>query len=335
MDIYPLRSPIYRDATAPSTGSPVTCRLTISIDSTLRYTIEKPCTANEIVYFEIAELIRDYLQVPRLWEIGGFINQAVGQVEVSSIIIFLNSSDTQVGSTDSYSFNCFEGYSQWDEGANTQIPKGATNAFLLSKINNAYEMWAPASTSIKIMATDTSDDMVAISNITSGTSDSTYTYRSSTLNINVVDCNKYTPTLVYFINKMGGIQPLWFFTKLVETVSVKGESYQRNIIDLTTGTPTYFAPKFAGYPSYPHQVQTYNKNGKTSFKLSSGYYPERANTYFEELLMSEYVWIVLGSEAIPVTIKTSNMVYKTSLNDKLIEYSFEFTTAFDYINNVR
>lgn len=335
MDIYPLRSPIYRNATAPSTGSPVTCRLTITIDGTLRYTIEKSCTANEIVYFEIAELIRDYLQVPRIWEISGNINLAVGQAEVNSIIIFLNSSGTQVGSTSSYSFNCFEGYSEWNDGANTQIPKGATNAFLLSKLNGNYEIWAPPSTSIKLMATDTSDDMQAITNIASGTTDSTYTYRSSTLNINVVDCSKYTPTEVYFINKMGAIQPLWFFTKLVETVSVKGESYQRNIIDLTSGSPTYFTPEFAGYPSYPHQIKSYNKNGKTSYKLSSGYYPERANTYFEELLISEYVWIVLGSTVIPVKIKTSNMVYKTSLNDKLIEYSFEFESAFDYINNVR
>jgi len=345
MDIYPLRSPLYVDATAPSTGTPVTCRLTINIDSTLRYTIEKPCTANDIVYFEIAELIRDYLQVPRVWKIASSVLTAVGQVEVTTIIIFLNASGTQVGATNSYSFNAFDGYSEWEDGANSKIPSGASSAFLLSRLsNNLYEMWAPPNSAINIMATDTSDDMIAISNAGSGTSDSTYIYRSSTLNINVVDCSKYRPTLVYFINKLGAIQPLWFFTKLVETVSAKGDTFQRNIIDLSGTTPTYFAPKFSSYPTYPHQVKTYNKNGQTSYKLSSGYYPERANTYFEELLMSEYVWIVLEipdhnglitRTVVPVTIKTSNMVYKTSLNDKLIEYSFEFTSAFDYINNVR
>ena len=335
MDIYPLRSPLYLDATAPSSGSPVTCRLTLTIDGTLRYTIEKSCTANEIVYFEVAELIRDYLVAPQVFKVVNAININAKQVEVASAIIFLKANGTQVGSTLSYSFNGFEGYSEWQDGANKQIPKGATSAILLSKINSAYEIWAPPSTDIKFMVTDTSDDMQVINNASSGTSDSTYTYRSSTLNINVVCDTRYTPTLVYFINKMGAIQPLWFFTKLIESVSVKGEKYQRNIIDLTTGTPSYFAPTVSNYPSYPHQVKSYNKNGKTSYKLSSGFYPERANTYFEELLMSEYIWIILGTTVIPVTIKTSNMVYKTSLNDRLIEYSFEFDSAFDYINNIR
>ena len=31
----------------------------------------------------------------------------------------------------------------------------------------------------------------------------------------------------------------------------------------------------------------------------------------------------------------SSMTHKTSLNDKLIEYTIEFEEAFDYINNVR
>lgn len=333
MDIRPLRSPIYVNGTAPANSA--TCQLKLTIDSTLRYTIEKTCTENDIVYFEISELCRDYLQEPQVWKIAGTVQLNLGQIEVLREIKFFNSSGTQVGTTSSDTFNAFDGYSEWEQGANTKIPNGASVAFLLSKINNAYEVWSPASTNIKIQATDTNDDMVTLTNVSSGTANSTYSYRSSTLNINVVDCSKYTPTLVYFINKMGAIQPLWFFTKIVETLNTKGEKFQRNIIDLTTATPTYFAPKVAGNPSYPHAVKTYNKNGKTKYKLSSGYYPERANTYFEELVLSEYVWIILGTDVIPVTIQTSNMIYKTSLNDRLIEYSFEFEAAFDYINNVR
>ena len=76
--------------------------------------------------------------------------------------------------------------------------------------------------------------------------------------------------------------------------------------------------------------------------MSSGYYPEEANAYFEELLLSEYVWITRPiveqpniEQTIPVVVKTSSMTYKTSLNDRLIEYTIDFEDAFDYINNVK
>ena len=76
--------------------------------------------------------------------------------------------------------------------------------------------------------------------------------------------------------------------------------------------------------------------------MSSGYYPEWAVEYFEQLLLSEYVWMKVyrrqnpASEiTIPVRVKTSSMQLKTSLNDKLIDYTIEFEDAFDYINNIR
>jgi hypothetical protein len=40
-------------------------------------------------------------------------------------------------------------------------------------------------------------------------------------------------------------------------------------------------------------------------------------------------------QTIPVLVKTSSMTFKTSLNDKLIEYTIDFEEAFDYIQNVR
>ena len=42
-----------------------------------------------------------------------------------------------------------------------------------------------------------------------------------------------------------------------------------------------------------------------------------------------------GVEVVPVMVASSDLTYKTSLNEKLIEYTIEFEDAFDYINNVR
>ena len=59
------------------------------------------------------------------------------------------------------------------------------------------------------------------------------------------------------------------------------------------------------------------------------------------MLLSNYIWMTRpsttgsGTEIVPVIATTSSMTYKTSLNDKLIEYTIEFQDAFDYINNVR
>ena len=62
---------------------------------------------------------------------------------------------------------------------------------------------------------------------------------------------------------------------------------------------------------------------------------------FEELLLSNYVWMTrpstsgAGEEVVPVMVASSDLTYKTSLNEKLVEYTIEFEDAFDYINNVR
>ena len=95
-------------------------------------------------------------------------------------------------------------------------------------------------------------------------------------------------------------------------------------------------------PVLPFENRTFNTQAKQTHTLSSGYYPEYANAYFEELLLSEYVWYTRpednqpnSDETIPVIVKTSSMIYKTSLNDRLIEYTIEFEDTFDYINNIR
>ena len=84
-----------------------------------------------------------------------------------------------------------------------------------------------------------------------------------------------------------------------------------------------------------------NTTAKQTFTLSSGYYPQGANNFFEELLLSEYVWYERPNKAtgtdevIPIKVKKSSIAFKTSVNDRLIEYTIDFEEAFDYINNIR
>ena len=104
-----------------------------------------------------------------------------------------------------------------------------------------------------------------------------------------------------------------------------------NTITYPSGGATY------SIQDAPNKV--FNTQAKQTHTFSSGYYPEFLNQQFEELLLSEFIWwstFKKGSGIIiPLKVKTSSVAFKTSVNDRLIEYTIEFEEAFDYINNIR
>ncbi len=136
---------------------------------------------------------------------------------------------------------------------------------------------------------------------------------------------KYEPKRITFVNRFGALQDMYFFKKFVEKMNVKRETYKRNIVS------------GGNYSQFKHQQQQFNTNAKKSFTLSSGYVSEEYNDVFQELLLSEYVWLAVDEkyDVVPINVKTSNITYKTSLNDRLVEYTIEFDYSFDTINNIR
>jgi hypothetical protein len=53
------------------------------------------------------------------------------------------------------------------------------------------------------------------------------------------------------------------------------------------------------------------------------------------MLLSEKKWFIEDGEILPVNLESKSVAYKTQLNDKLIQYSFNFKYSFDIINNVQ
>jgi hypothetical protein len=49
-------------------------------------------------------------------------------------------------------------------------------------------------------------------------------------------------------------------------------------------------------------------------------------------MLSEQVWLIEDGIINPVTLDKKSMEYKTSLVDKLIQYSVDFKYSFDIIN---
>ncbi len=139
---------------------------------------------------------------------------------------------------------------------------------------------------------------------------------------NIEEC-KYQPYKITFINKFGALQNIWFFKRSNETLSTKKEEFKRNII--VNGT----------YNISNHQNKVLTKNGSEKLTLNTGFYPEEYNEVFKQMQLSEDCWIEVNNKTLPINITSSELAYKTQLNDKLINYTINIEYAFDVINNIR
>ena len=151
---------------------------------------------------------------------------------------------------------------------------------------------------------------------------------TETIKVITLDECKYEPKKVTFINKFGVLQDMFFFKKSVEKMTVKKESYKANIRN-----------QYDQYSISSHVNREFNVVGSESISLSSGFLSEEYNEVFKQLMLSEKVWVTnvndTNVKVLPLNIKTSNITYKTSLNDRLVEYTIDFDNSFDTINNVR
>ena len=145
-----------------------------------------------------------------------------------------------------------------------------------------------------------------------------------------------TPIEVAFINRYGAIQRAWMFGNSKQTLSVTENKYKRNLL---TGTGSYDA--------LSHQNSILNKNGTMSVVCNTGFYREESNYIWQEMMLSEKVWLYTAEDTIfttvysasnitmPVNVVDTQIQYKNHLDDKLINYTFTFEYAGDRINSVR
>lgn len=162
---------------------------------------------------------------------------------------------------------------------------------------------------------------------------STEDTKTDIVKIKTTDCSRYTPIKVTFVNKYGALQDLWFRLKSTETTDVRGESYKRSILNQG-------ATRFddVSYKRYQHQKQSFQVNANDRITMNTGYLNDDHNVVMEELMLSEQVWMTKLTDeelVLPIMPRTKSITYKTSLNDRLANYTVEFDMAFDKINNIR
>lgn len=148
------------------------------------------------------------------------------------------------------------------------------------------------------------------------------------IDVETIEECRYEPKKLTFINKYGALQDVIFFKKFVKKMDVKKESYKANIL---TSSNTYSTSS--------HVKRDFNIIGSEKVTISSGWLTEEYNEVFKQMMLSEKVWITNVkdgvSQVLPLNVITSDLSQKTSLNDKLIEYTIEFENSYDTINNIR
>jgi hypothetical protein len=325
-----LRSPQFKSIAVSTGALSVVC--TVTIDGTLRYTLIKNVQQSTTVNFDIAELARDYIEITYQ---SDYEPQTVSIVTVLTNYDGLNGTGSVVDLPTTITDRGFEAYGTFEEEVNPEVPFRTAPTYLIPTTDtNTFTIFAPNNTA-GIIPNITSLNGLAVTPYT--VSDTSVTTVDSVVcNIKRIDCTKYgIGNKITYINKYGVQQDLWFFLKETKNLARTNEGYKSNTITYPSGGATY------NVQNAPNKV--FNTQAKQTHTLSSGYYPEFANQQFEELLLSEYVWfhkptsgVGVGSYiVVPVKVKTSSVAFKTSVNDRLIEYTMEFEEAFDYINNIR
>ncbi len=304
-----LRSPYF---VTDTTALHLSAKLELTVDSTLRYTILKNATSNRTV-FEIASLAKDY------WA-GDSVT--FDTVAISYVITTYTAVDGGGVATAqlAVTHTGFYGYSLFSSGVNQDID---ANDYELTNTGGSQIIYLPdttASTAWDMNLGTATKTSISTSATSVAAASGNYTWTIERI------CNpKYTPILITFVNRNGVLQEHYFFLKSVESISTKAESFKRNT----------FVYSSSNYDTQLAQKQTFNKNGNIKYTLNTNYMIEAYNEVMEDLLLSEYVWINYGGLTYkPVVVTSSSLTFKTSLNDRLIQYTIELEEANDIINNI-
>ena len=80
-------------------------------------------------------------------------------------------------------------------------------------------------------------------------------------------------------------------------------------------------------------TKNYIVDANSSIQVNSFWVPQEQNDLFKQLLVADEIyWIYDEANNLvrPLTIETSNVLFKTGVVDKLIQYQFEFKYGQSY-----
>ena len=135
-----------------------------------------------------------------------------------------------------------------------------------------------------------------------------------------VDCiQKYPNVRIKWKNRYGQFDWFNFYMVNRQSFTTEKKTYQPQLGTWEGAT--------LSYQNYDSGILNYIDDSKQGLSVNTFYVPESYNDIFKQLLVSDEIYWIYNEatgDLRPITIATSNMVFKTGVVDKLIQYQFEF-----------
>ena len=146
---------------------------------------------------------------------------------------------------------------------------------------------------------------------------------SASVRFNVVDECKYTPVVIKFKNQFGQFDYITFPKSSTTDFNVSENVYQPQI-----GTWEGLALNIANYSTLRKR---YYVDTEENLQVNTTFIPESYNEWIKQLLVSDEVyWVPNNNTIIPLILKTKSLTFKTFVNNKLINYTIDFTLGRSY-----
>lgn len=329
---------------------------------------KKPLPGEGSVTFEISEIIHNHLEQSYN---GTYTTSATNaSLWVTVTTSARTSAGALIGSTSTNTYLAQEGFNRFKEGVNYVVEPSIMitgnyvqyqiGSFLYLPFNNeavgSLKMYYKNGTTQNNNFADNGQSTQKIKYANYGTNANTIpvkveAYASSnstgsllkTITLEGLEECKYPVNKITFLNRWGALQELYFFKKSIISINAKRDSFNRSIfqarvVQKTDGGDGSCVDNitYNQMNVNEHAKKTFNSQATENVVLNSGFVNEDMNTSFEELLLSEYIWLTdSGGIIIPVNITDSSHTNKTSVNDKMINYTMTFEKSAHYINQIR
>ena len=129
------------------------------------------------------------------------------------------------------------------------------------------------------------------------------------------NCSKYTPVRLHWMNRLGGFDAFNFDLKSEESTNVARKQYDQQAHTFT-GTAWGYTKARRGRTQYDTQLSS-------MLKVNTNYLTEAESVWMESLFTSPEVYQEVNNELVAVNIDGRSIQKKTSLNDKLMQYTFK------------
>lgn len=159
--------------------------------------------------------------------------------------------------------------------------------------------------------------------------DYTFYYMGSSVPIvltkrfNIMDECLYDYKDIHFKNRWGIFQTMTFFKRNDRSVTVERKSFERSTLSNT-----------ATFDPRRHVTTTYLVDASEEFTLNSGFVQDYMNDVYQELILSDEIYMNDSGTIKPVNIVDTSWTEKEQINDNLINYTLKVKVGRPLINNI-